>query len=194
MPAPGHNVRTVVGRYIDFHGRPMGGTVRFDPSTPIETADETITILPDPDGFVATLDETGSFTIDLPITNDPDISTSGFTYSVKENLTFAAPNEGKTYTRNSYNIQVPSVDPDEPLELGTVAPVPASGGITLIKGDKGDDGDDAYQVAVRNGFSGSESAWLASLHGADGTLPYNFTVSAVAPSSPALHDIWIDIS
>jgi len=36
------------------------------------------------------------------------------------------------------------------------------------KGDPGDDGASAYEVAVANGFSGSESDWLASLVGADG--------------------------
>ena len=43
-----------------------------------------------------------------------------------------------------------------------------------IKGPKGDTGDtgasgeSAYQIAVRNGFSGTENEWLASLHGQDG--------------------------
>jgi hypothetical protein len=37
------------------------------------------------------------------------------------------------------------------------------------KGDKGDDGISAYQVALANGFVGSESAWLSSLEGSDGT-------------------------
>lgn len=36
------------------------------------------------------------------------------------------------------------------------------------EGIKGDDGDSAYQVAVRNGFVGSEANWLLSLKGADG--------------------------
>lgn len=36
------------------------------------------------------------------------------------------------------------------------------------EGIKGDDGDSAYQVAVRNGFVGSETNWLLSLKGADG--------------------------
>lgn len=38
----------------------------------------------------------------------------------------------------------------------------------LGDGIKGDDGDSAYQVAVRNGFVGSEANWLLSLKGADG--------------------------
>lgn len=35
-------------------------------------------------------------------------------------------------------------------------------------GPKGDDGDSAYQVAVANGFVGTEAAWLASLVGPEG--------------------------
>lgn len=50
-------------------------------------------------------------------------------------------------------------------------------GIQGVKGDKGDDGTDgqdgadgrsAYEVAVANGFVGTEAAWLASLKGAKG--------------------------
>jgi hypothetical protein len=33
---------------------------------------------------------------------------------------------------------------------------------------KGDDGRSAYQVAVDNGFEGTEAEWLASLKGRDG--------------------------
>ena len=36
------------------------------------------------------------------------------------------------------------------------------------KGDQGDDGDSAYQVAVKNGFTGTEQEWLDSLIGSDG--------------------------
>lgn len=36
-------------------------------------------------------------------------------------------------------------------------------------GQKGDDGLSAYEVAVENGFVGTESEWLESLKGADGT-------------------------
>jgi Collagen triple helix repeat (20 copies) len=37
------------------------------------------------------------------------------------------------------------------------------------QGPAGNDGDSAYQIAVDNGFTGSESEWLESLQGADGT-------------------------
>lgn len=194
MPAPGQDVRTVVGKYLDFHGRAMGGTVTFTPTTPIENITETFTVLPD-EGFVAELDSAGAFSIALPITNDPDFTTQNWPYTVKENLTYTAGSmSGKTWTRPAFNILVPSIIPDAPLELGTVAPVPAVGSITLVKGDKGDPGDNAYQVAVSQGFSGTLSEWLASLQGSDGTLPYNLTVSDTPPVSPSIGDLWVDTS
>lgn len=39
---------------------------------------------------------------------------------------------------------------------------------TIAKGDKGDDGLSAYQVAVINGYKGSQTDWLASLVGETG--------------------------
>ncbi|MGX9766990.1 hypothetical protein ACWYXE_12705 [Lactiplantibacillus argentoratensis] len=41
---------------------------------------------------------------------------------------------------------------------------------TIAKGDKGDDGLSAYQVAVINGYKGSQTDWLASLKGDTGTV------------------------
>ena len=38
----------------------------------------------------------------------------------------------------------------------------------LIKGDSGDDGATAYELALDNGFSGTEAEWLESLKGEQG--------------------------
>lgn len=37
-----------------------------------------------------------------------------------------------------------------------------------LKGDQGEDGRSAYQIAVQNGFEGTEQEWLASLKGPKG--------------------------
>jgi len=76
--------------------------------------------------------------------------------------------------------------PANSLTIGTVEEGPAGASITgtppaqvlnltLPKGDPGDDstvpgpaGDSAYEVAVTNGFVGTEAQWLDSLKGADG--------------------------
>lgn len=47
-------------------------------------------------------------------------------------------------------------------------------------GTPGPDGKSAYQVALDNGFVGSEAAWLASLHGEDGANGTNGTNGVAA--------------
>lgn len=46
-----------------------------------------------------------------------------------------------------------------------------------LPGTDGDDGLSAYEVAVENGFVGSESDWLTSLMGADGMSAYQVAVA-----------------
>lgn len=50
-------------------------------------------------------------------------------------------------------------------------------GIQGEPGPQGPQGLSAYQVAVNNGFSGSESEWIKSLKGADGKIPDITSVS-----------------
>lgn len=53
------------------------------------------------------------------------------------------------------------------------APVPVGAEVLFIP--EGSDGKSAYEIAVENGFIGDESAWLASLKGADGSNGSNGT-------------------
>ena len=43
--------------------------------------------------------------------------------------------------------------------------------VVISQALQGDAGISAYQVAVDNGYEGTKSQWLASLHGADSTEP-----------------------
>jgi hypothetical protein len=52
----------------------------------------------------------------------------------------------------------------KPIELGEISLSPGIG-------IKGADGLSAYEVAVKNGFEGSEQEYLASLKGRDGYTP-----------------------
>lgn len=57
-------------------------------------------------------------------------------------------------------------------------------GAGALKGDPGKDGKSAYEVAVKNGYSGSEQQWIESLVGRPGDIPYvggngNWFVGAV---------------
>jgi hypothetical protein len=49
-----------------------------------------------------------------------------------------------------------------------VKPVKAETPTEVINGIDGQNGLSAYEIAVANGFVGTEAEWLASLHGADG--------------------------
>lgn len=59
-------------------------------------------------------------------------------------------------------------DPGEPGQDGAGSSEPGPAGPAGPAGSDGQDGDSAYQVAVENGFEGTEEEWLASLQGADG--------------------------
>lgn len=74
-------------------------------------------------------------------------------------------------------------------------------GITVGSGTNGQDGQDgedglsAYQIALNNGFAGTEAEWLASLQGQDGedgsggTLPYTIfraTLTQTGTSAPTV--------
>jgi hypothetical protein len=45
------------------------------------------------------------------------------------------------------------------------------GGVHVTQGGGGKDGKSAYEIAVKNGFKGTEAEWLQSLHGKDGKTP-----------------------
>ena len=44
----------------------------------------------------------------------------------------------------------------------------AGTGMELIPGPKGDNGASAYEVALENGFKGTEKDWLATIKGEEG--------------------------
>ena len=64
--------------------------------------------------------------------------------------------------RNDWNSA--TVDHGKRIDTIEQAPTPTDG----QDGQDGTDGKSAYQIAVDNGFSGNESAWLESLKGQDG--------------------------
>lgn len=59
------------------------------------------------------------------------------------------------------------------------------GGQQLIPGPKGDDGRSAYEVAVDNGFIGTEQEWLASLKGDTGLQGPKGDTGAQGPAGAA---------
>lgn len=59
-------------------------------------------------------------------------------------------------------------------------------------GIDGIDGKSAYEIAVENGFIGTESEWLESLKGADGTDGINGTDGSDGEDGKSAYQVWLD--
>lgn len=88
-----------------------------------------------------------------------------------------APSDGSQYARQDGGwVAVAGATPVEMRVDSGYIQYSADGGATWqdliaessLKGDEGDPGLSAYQVAVANGFTGAEADWLASLQGEPG--------------------------
>lgn len=84
----------VIAKYIKLDGNPDSGTVLFR-AVPNRLLDPTADTIITPKDIIVSLDVNGAISVNLPATNDPDISPFGFTYTVIENL---ASNKGQTYS------------------------------------------------------------------------------------------------
>ena len=60
------------------------------------------------------------------------------------------------------------IDPEKPAQYSEPARVTGATGGKGPQGEPGANGSSAYQIAVANGFKGTETEWLTSLVGADG--------------------------
>lgn len=80
-------------------------------------------------------------------------------------------------------------------DLTLLSPVPTAGGTPIIMGPPGAAGESAYEIAVRNGFVGSEAEWLASL-AVSGGAPVSLTQAqydALSPAEKALNVLYVII-
>jgi hypothetical protein len=82
------SVRTVFGQYLKSTGAAAAGTVTFTPSHRIEDANDA-TILSTP--ITVTLDANGEFEVDLPCTDDLDLSPRGWYYTATIRIKGARP-------------------------------------------------------------------------------------------------------
>jgi hypothetical protein len=110
LPADWSTVR-VTARYLLRDGGVPSGSVTFS-SPQIVLADGAIVM---PVDIVATLDETGAIDIQLPATNDPDVSPQGWAYTVQERI------DGCAGRRFAMAVDAGGGD----IDLATVAPVVA---------------------------------------------------------------------
>ncbi|WP_328950468.1 hypothetical protein OG778_23865 [Streptomyces sp. NBC_00184] len=149
----------VTAWYEGFGGRGLKGTVTF--TAPFVTFSESDLFLAGP--VVCTLDESGrmidadgNIGVRLPATDSPDMNPTGWTYTVKENLT------GVVGAR-TYSMVLPKDTPNNSIDLADVAPAnPETPTYVAVPGPS------AYEVAVAQGFEGTEAEWLDSLEGPQG--------------------------
>ncbi|WP_156893119.1 hypothetical protein [Actinokineospora enzanensis] len=112
---------TVTGTYVYTDGSPGVGTVSFSPTDGAwlkDVAAETTVVAKK---VVVTLDGAGAFSVQLPATDDPDVSPSGTTYDVVETVGGVS---------RSYSIVLPMSDTT--VALVERAPVAPSGSVSQL--------------------------------------------------------------
>ena len=198
MPLPASwTLVPVTATYTRRDGTPASGRVLFRSPQILVVDDEIIvprTIVGVLDDTGA-LKNTAGGTLQLPSTNDPDIAPTGWTYNVIEEIEgLVRQNWHIQVAHDSAGIDLATVAPAMPITEVTNILTTAMLGTTVARqadltaldtrvdeleesgvegpqgppGQDGADGDSAYEVALANGFVGTEPAWLASLVGAQG--------------------------
>lgn len=175
MPIPNEipTVR-VTAQYEGFGGKGLKGTVTF--TAPFVTFSESDLFLAGP--VVCSLDESGrlidadgNIGVRLPATDAPNMNPSGWTYTVKENLT------GVTGAR-TYSMVLPKDTLNNTVDLADVAPAdPTTPTYVAVPGPS------AYEVAVADGFTGTEAEWLDSLVGPVGSPGNKIWTGTTSPTT-----------
>jgi hypothetical protein len=127
MPLPnGLSTVTVTGTFLHPDGTPLKGALAFVPEPAILTSATHGTLLLGT--ATVLLSDTGTFTVTLLATDDPDITPVGWTYRVTERC-YDAPGR-------SYPIALPAAAPT--VDLADIAPTaPAVGEYTVVTGPQG---------------------------------------------------------
>lgn len=102
---------TVQGTYLKLDGTPDSGTVTFRSPVFDLAADDASIMSPGP--LKADLDNTGSFSLQVPASNDPDWSPEGWTYTVHVKVTSGA---------YMFKVMVPFDAPDATLNMNKLLP------------------------------------------------------------------------
>jgi len=108
--APSVTLVTVTGNYVDFEGNFIQGQVRFTLNQVLRNGTDDQLIAPS--SIVVPL-SAGSFSVQLPATNDPDVVPNPFTYTVEESFP-----GGRSYTISLPFTTVGSLD------LADLSPTP----------------------------------------------------------------------
>lgn len=159
-----------VGSVVDWAA--AKGTVLFTPSaaylkhTPTGTTflPATVECQLDSEGYLVGPDSQRGVKL-LSSAYNEDIQPTDWTWRVDFRLTDQSDIATRGISSFSFTL------PEGSIDLTTVAPVPDSGGVFYLVGPTGPigpEGPSAYEIAVENGFTGTESEWVASLTGPQG--------------------------
>jgi hypothetical protein len=152
---PNLTVVPVTATYVDVEGNAIAGQVRFTPRAIITDAAYGQIIISNT--ITATLNSSGTFTVYLPATDDPDVSPTGWTYQVVEAFT-----NGRTF-----DMAVPK-DTVGSLNLATVVPAAANSGTASLYVSLGQYAGVESRITVVEGYS--EDIGLAAVAAATSSL------------------------
>ena len=154
-------------------------TIKFTPSVKYvlhPSSGSIIVPVPDP----ITVGVAGDIDVTLVATDDVDLNPTDFTYKVDITIIGGS--------IDPFNISVPSGSDRLLTELVAVA---ESSGVYTTQGPQG---LSAYQVAVSNGFVGTEAQWLAQWVSTDGSITRVVSLSQAAYnllSPPDAHTLYV---
>src|SRR3546814_69711 len=164
---------TLSGTYKNPDGSACSGEVNFRLAAPILDRGGDVIVASSVERVL--LDVNGAFSVVLYATEGIDLDPTGNAYVVEE-LIDGAP-------RRTYEVAIPASPTTADLAdyvpttsrptyelVGPQGPQGIQGieGPQGIQGIQGEEGLSAYEVAVVNGFAGTEGEWLASLEGPQG--------------------------
>lgn len=164
--------RTITGTYVDFQGNPIAGQVRFTLPTTLTDASAGTFIVKSSE--TATLDNAGSFSIQIPVTNDVDLTPLDYIYTVQELF----PN-GRTYT-----ISLPA---GAPIDISDLAPAQtftqyyslANSFLWNLVEDRFDIQEANYSaqgyLPIPAGYTGTSPISLAVMNGIQSTVKTHYT-------------------
>lgn len=160
----------VTGQYRDSQKRPLYGYVTFRPRAATRVDQGALTTYIGREVTVR-LDSEGSFSVDLPATDDQDLTPSDFTYEVTEDI-----EHGRTY-----DINVPAATQGS-LDLSEVAPTapvePSNDPVTRTEFNALHDDVDTLEAGQGPGGHEHDAADITSGQLDDNRIPWRLGVGA----------------
>lgn len=146
--------------------------------------------------------------VSLLATTDPNMNPAAWTYVVS----FKLQANGKPVSYPEFNVNIPA---GGTIDLTTATPVPSSTGVYMAQGPRGEkgeqgfqgiqglqglqgipgpamDGESAYELAVLNGYTGTQQEWLDSLKGVPGATGPQGIQGPTGATGASAYQIWLN--